>query len=144
MMSTSTQITDCVESIHLPAAWGKETAFDLLQISAGRAYVCEQLGVEIASEHSFKSSRQNCDSACYDVYEDGSLWFANNAEDEVWIDYRDFVTDSILPGLRVSSNLVWDESETDDLEAVELDEMDKALLLLFHDGDEAAAREELN
>lgn len=143
-MSTSTQITDCVESIRLPAAWDKETAFDLLQISAGRAYVCEQLGVEIACEHSFRSSRENCDSAWYEVYEDGSLWFRNNAEDEVWSDYRDFVTNSLLPGLRVSSDMVWDESETDDPKAVELDGMDKALLLLFHDGDEMAAREELN
>ena len=74
-MSTSTQITDCVESIRLPAAWGKETAFDLLQISAGAA---KQLGVEIACEHSFRSSRDNCDSAWYEVYEDGSLWIINN------------------------------------------------------------------
>ena len=142
-MSTSTQITDCVESIRLPAAWDKQSAFDLLQISAGRAYVCEQLGVEIACEHSFKSSRENCDSGSYEIYEDGSLWYSNNAQDEVWSDYRDFVAESLLRGLRVSSNMVWDESETDDPNAVELDGMDKELLLLFHDGDQLAAREEL-
>ena len=139
-MSDRPTIVDCVENIRLPAAWPEGGAFDFLQLEAGRAYILDQIGVDGTPEHKFELSRTDCEPTSYEVYDDGSLWFINNAEDEVWVDFREFVSDRLVPGLQAQSPaLRWEED--DDPESTVIDDMDRGLLLLFCDGNEEEARE---
>ena len=121
---------------------------DLLTMEAGQAYLLNQLdrtSCALPPEHAFHSSRTNCDPSRYEIYDDGSLWFVNNAQDEVWADYRDFVRDCLIPGINSQpSELCWTEDEYESAESLDawlIDDMDKQLLILFCDGDEPAARE---
>jgi hypothetical protein len=137
-------------SIRKPAAWDNSSIEDLMECEAGRAYILNQLDPKseaIQPEQRCESSRKNCDAARYKIYEDGSLWFVNNAEDEVWSDYMDFVQDSLLPGLEAQASrpgMCWSEdesSESDEINAWSIDEMDQQILLRYCDDDEAKARE---
>lgn len=74
--------------IKLPAAWPKEQAFDFIQLDAGRAYINDRVFPEPVEEIWNESQ-----TAAYLVYEDGSLWFVNNAEDEVWSNVDDFLAE---------------------------------------------------
>ena len=133
-------------TIHIPSAW--DNLDNLMTCEAGRAYVLRQLDRDssaIPPDHEFHSSRTSGDPSCCRVYSDGSLWFVNNAEDEVWSDYRDFVQDSMLKGLRFTKGLCWTEEEYAAADYFSnpwlIDDMDKQLLLLSCDGDDEAARD---
>ena len=139
-MMDAIQFTDYErDDIRLPAAWEWTEAEDFLQLCAGRAYLLDQLGITSKPDHEFILSG-SCDSAGYAIYDDDSLWFSNNACDEVWSDYRDFVTEELIPGLvacSASGPPAWADDEDGDWT---IDEMDRQLLVLFHDGDINAAR----
>lgn len=129
-------------TIHIPSAW--DSIDNLMTCEAGRAYVLRQLDDQsnaIPPEYEFHSSRTSGDPSCYRVYSDDSLWLANNAEDEVWSDYRDFVQDSLLKGLHWTLCWTQEEREAADYHSNPwlIDDMDKQLLLLSCDGDEDAA-----
>lgn len=139
-----------MSEIYKPADWENSSMEDLLSCEAGRAYVLDQLDSSskaIQPEQVFQSSRKNCDAAWYKIYSDGSLWFVNNAQDEVWSDYTDFVQQSLLPGIAASAaqkGMCWDEeeaAESDDFNAWSLDQMDREILTKYADDDEEAARE---
>ncbi len=106
--------------IRKPANWENRTFHDLLDTQAGRAYVCTQKGERVDVEISFASTRQHAHAGSYDVYADGSLWFRNNSQDEVWADVVDFVTELEFSGLW------WDDS--DDRDGLLVDAMDRGLL----------------
>lgn len=68
------------------------------------------------------------DGGAYLLYEDGSLWFINSAEDEVWREVADYCTDSLIPALQ-SCNHDW-QGAWDDQEdgSWVVQEMDRQLL----------------
>ena len=134
-----------MESIHIPSGW--RSLDDLMAWEAGRAYVLRQLdrhSSAVQPDHEFHSSRTSGDPSCYWVYSDGSLWFVNNAEDDVWGYYRDFIENTLLDGLRFRKGLCWNghEYQASDYFADPwlIDDMDRQLLLLYCDGDDGAAR----
>lgn len=142
-----------MEPIRKPAAWTNASLDDLFDCEAGRAYVLEQLDPHsraIAPDAAFTSDREGHDSATYEVYCDHSMWFHNNAEDEVWFDFRDFVAEQLIPGIEASSHgsrLFWsadDEGFGDEMSDWALDRMDRELLLRYCDGDVTQARELVN
>ena len=129
--------------IHVPADWENSQAHDLLQIEAGQAYVQSQIDQHFRyPQPEYKFYWNDSDSTSYRVYSDGSLWFVNNAGDEVWCDYRDFVTDRLLPGLTVNTgDMRWTQEEADEIEqGYTINEMDRGILLLYSNGDEEEAR----
>ena len=97
--------------IRKPAAWAKLPFEQLLAIEAGQAYVAEQLGGKVEPVATFRSSRSS--SCSYDVFEDGSLWFHSNGDDEVWEDASDLTREMEF------GDLSWDE----------IDSMDRDLLV---------------
>lgn len=136
-------------TIHKPAGWEHDPLDDLMQLDAGQAYVLQQFDAEdaVTPDHVFKRSGSG-DYCCYEVYEDGSLWYVNNAEDEVWPDYSDFVREQLIPGLLASkegdSRMFWTEEEAEqsgDMYSYAPDEMDRQLLMLAYDDDESEIRE---
>jgi len=136
-----TTITDYERDyIRLPAAWKWSEAKDFMQLCAGRAYLLSQMDITSEPDHEFTRSGSG-DTASYSVFDDGSLWYCNNAEDEVWSDYRDFVTERLLPGLEACSHAGQPSWGDDDNGDWVIDEMDRGLLVLFHDGDEDAAKD---
>jgi len=136
--------------IHVPEAWNSVDMSDLMACEAGQAYVLDQLDPDsraIKPSHTFNSSRENSDAARYLVFDDGSMWFQNNASDEVWADFRDFVTDELVPGITAQPGhpkLYWSDEDAalfSDDEAWVLDDMDRGLLLHYTQQDEKSARE---
>lgn len=118
-----------VQEILKPANWESSTFEDLFTIEAGQAYVAEQLGGSVVPIATFHSNRANADACSYDLFDDGSLWFHSNAQDEVWADAVDFVREMRFDGL------YWDEC--DDLDGLLVDEMDRDLLVHLWDEDDA-------
>ena len=115
--------------IKKPANWSKSRLEDLMSIEAGQAYVLSQFDRHfqpVEPDHVFKRSGRG-DYCAYEIYEDGSLWYVNNAEDEVWSDAGDFANELNFSGLD------WDE----DGENPVIDEMDRNLLIHLH-GEEGA------
>lgn len=109
------------QKIRKPANWESNTFEDLFELEAGRAYVAEQLGGTVAPKETFRSSRCTSEVCSYDLFDDGSLWFHSNAEDEVWADAGDFVREMQFTGL------YWDDS--DDRDGLLVDAMDRGLLV---------------
>ena len=138
-----------ISEIRLPAAWNQAQTFDLLQLEAGRHYILDQMdssSTAIQPEHVFNSDNPRSDTASYSVYSDGSLWFKNNAEDEIWADFRDAVSEHLIRGIEAQQITHWTQDEvdaSDDQAARCPDNMDRQLLLLSCDGDEDAARESI-
>jgi hypothetical protein len=114
---------------------------DLMECEAGQAYILRQLDPKsraIKPIHVCESSSGGVDSSWYEIYEDRSLWFVNNAADEVWTDYTDFVEMSLLPGIEADETLrrglSWNEDaimDSDDISNSWLSEMDQQILLLY-------------
>lgn len=121
-----------MEEIRKPAALEDVPFEDLFCIQAGRAYIAEQLNGNIEPEKTFKSSRTGADACSYDLFEDGSLWFHSNAQDEVWADATDFINELCFSGL------YWEDVE--DRDDFLIDDMDKNLLIHLLE-DENAARD---
>jgi hypothetical protein len=112
--------------IHKPADWESGTFEELLEIEAGQAYVANQLGGDVSPVAVFKSSRENMDTASYELFADNSLWFINNARDEVWSDAGDFAQQLDFDGV------FWEDiPERNELgnAGMLVDEMDKNLLI---------------
>ena len=108
-----------METIRKPRGWERNTLDELVAVEAGQAYLAEQLGGTVEPGANFRSSRN---SQCgYDLFDDGSLWFHSNADDEVWVDARDFVDGMQFDGLS------W--SDSDATSRGEIDAMDRDLLL---------------
>lgn len=124
------------KTIRKPADWESSTFDELLAIEAGQAYVANQLGGDVAPVATFNSSRANMDTASYELFSDNSLWFINNARDEVWSDAGDFAQQLDFDGV------FWEDiPERDGLreDGILADEMDKKLLI--HLWGEESARE---
>lgn len=119
------------EKIRKPAGWEHSSLDDLLELDAGRAYVAEQLDGLVSPDVTFHSSRKQSDSCSYQLFEDGSIWFSSNAQDEVYLQVHDFVEEMKFDGLS------WEES--DDHKCVLVDSMDRDLL--YHLFGEDGARE---
>lgn len=117
------------QNIRKPANLGSSTFEDLFTIEAGQAYVAEQFGGSVDPVASFKSNRSNADACSYDLFDDGSLWFHSNAEDEVWADAGDFVREMQFTGL------YWEDS--DDRDGLLVDAMDRDLLVHLWGEDDA-------
>jgi hypothetical protein len=117
--------------IRLPAAWGTAEAFQLLQCQAGRAYLLAQTGIGSEPEHTIRLSEHSQDYCAYEIFPDGSLWYVNNAEDEVWEDYRDFVQELLNTAAVQGGVDCWEK----------LNDGDRQLLTHYCDGDEAKAKE---
>ena len=108
--------------------------------------LAELIGDEPESTHEFSRTGSG-DYCAYILFADDSLWYVNNAEDEVWVDYTDFVGESLIPGIEASNACgggcfteeEYDESDNE--RAWKLDGMDRCLLLHYCDDDEAKARE---
>lgn len=84
------------KTIRLPANWPDREAIAFLQLDAGRAYIADQDGLQISPA----SEMWNADkTAGYLVFPDGSLWFVNNAADEVWADVADFLVENQMDAL---------------------------------------------
>ena len=45
---------------------------------------------------SYTEKPEACDSWSYLVFSDGSLYYANSAQDEVWADISDFITERLI------------------------------------------------
>lgn len=118
-----------VEKIRKPANWESSSFEDLFTIEAGQAYVAEQFGGSVAPVKRFHSSRTNADACSYDLFDDGSIWYRNNAQDEVWADAVDFLRELRFDGLD------WDEY--DGSSNMIVDEMDRDLLVHLWGEDEA-------
>ena len=119
-------------TIRKPAAWLNDTLDRLMAFDAGQCYVVRQFGAEaVPPEHEFSSSRQNCDSASYELFDDGSLLFNNNAEDVV----HPSASDWAMENLTVFERLRWSEDAPG--EGLIVDDMDKNLLTTLW-GEEAA------
>lgn len=117
--------------VRKPAAWENSTLEDLMTIEAGQAYVLEQFGSDaVKPEVTFRSSRTNQDAASYDVFEDGSLWLHNNAQDVVYHDVSDFVINELR-----FDGVHWED--TDDRDGMLVDDMDKNLLIYLWDEERA-------
>ena len=102
------------------------------------AYLANREGQQIDLPVWFSTEDNPGHDACgYEIFADGSLYFYNNAEDEVWSDYRDFVTDCLIPGIQ-SQKFCWNESEQQQDEYL-LWDMDRKLLV-FYAGNELDAR----
>ncbi len=115
--------------IHKPAAWENTSFEDLLACQAGQAYVADQLRGHVDPEWTFRSDRTNSDPCSYDLFEDGSLWFHSNAEDEIWADANDFIQQFEFTGL------YWDECENRD--GLLVNSMDRELLIHLLEEEEA-------
>lgn len=118
-MTTKVTIVDTADRISLPSNWAPAQAHGFLQLQAGRAYMLDQLGVCSHPKSEFTGYDGQC---AYRIYEDDSLWFANNAADEVWSSYARFVEER-LPSF---ASVGYDE----------LEPMSKDLLLLCYDGED--------
>jgi hypothetical protein len=116
-------------TIRKPAAWENLTFEDLLSNEAGQAYVADQLGGNVDPVATFHSNRTGSDSCTYELFEDGSLWFVNSAQDEVWPDVSDFAIEMQFDGL------YWDEFEGRD--GLLVDAMDRGLLIHLYGEDGA-------
>jgi hypothetical protein len=117
------------EHIRKPANWEESTFENLFSIDAGQAYVAQQLNGNVAPVARFVSSRTNADACSYDLFEDRSVWFHSNAQDEVWSDVADFVQQMDFTGT------YW--SDCDDRDGFMVDEMDRDLLVHLWGEDEA-------
>ena len=117
--------------VRKPAAWVSNTLEDLMGIEAGQAYVVRQFGGDVVADFTAKSSRENCDSAEYEVFADGSLLFTNNAEDVVACDASDWANENLtgFDGMRWSDEI--------DADGFVIDEMDKNLMVYLWDEDTA-------
>lgn len=115
------------EEIRKPSNWGSFD--DLFTTEAGQAYVAAQFGGSIHPALTFRSDRANVDACSYDIFDDGSLWFHSNAEDEVWADAADFACQMRFDGV------YWDDS--DDRDGFLVDAMDRGLLVHLWGEDEA-------
>ena len=115
--------------LQTPAAYSSFD--DLLTCEAGVAYVVRQRGGDVTPEFRASSSRENCDSAEYEVFGDNSLLFTNNAEDVVAFDASDWANENLtgFDGMRWSDDV--------DADGLVIDEMDKKLMIFLW-GDEAA------
>lgn len=119
MTTTKTTIVDVADRIKLASNWEATEASDFIQLQAGRAYILDQLGIHSHPKTEFTGYEDQC---AYRLYDDDSLWFANNAADEVWSSYANFVQDR-LPAFAACG---FDS----------LDPMTKDLLLLCYDGED--------
>jgi hypothetical protein len=117
------------QEIRKPANWESNTFENLFTTEAGQAYVAEQFGGSVDPVASFQSNRANADACSYDLFEDGSLWFHSNSQDEVWADAADFVREMQFTGLH------WDDS--DDRNGLLVDAMDRDLLVHLWGEDDA-------
>ena len=126
-----------MNEIHLPRGW--ESADDLMTCEAGRAYILSQLDPRseaIEPDYYFSSSNPRADACSYRIFSYGSLWFVNNAEDEVHSDARDWTVDNLVN----SSNKLWDKRswyEYDGCDCTVIDAMDRELLIHVLGEDEA-------
>jgi hypothetical protein len=120
-------------TVRKPAAWTNESLDSLMEHQAGQAYVVRQFGGDVVADFAAKSSRTNCDSAEYEVFDDGSLLFTNNAEDVVAYDASDWANEHLtgFAGMRWSDDI--------DADGFVIDDMDRNLMI--HLWGEDVARE---
>ena len=92
------------------------SAFNLPMSAMARTSACLQSGAslwrditdeELAAVNAWSGGKKILDSAagkfregecCYYVFSDGSLYFASNADSEVWADANDFAVERIING----------------------------------------------
>lgn len=118
-------------NIHKPAAWEKNTLDELMETEAGQHYVLNQFGAadKVAPEHTFERSGSG-DYCAYLIFEDGSLYYVNNAEDVVHFSASDWV----LENLTGFSGTKWN----DDGEGMPIDDMDREMLMHIFEDEESA------
>jgi len=132
-ISNNQQRHTTMEKVRKPASWENNTLDELMEIEAGQAYVVRQFGGNVAPEFSAQSSRENQDTAEYEVFEDGSLLFTNNAQDVVHFSASDWANEE-LTGFQ---DVRWDEDTAGD--GFVIDDMDRSLMTYLW-GEEAAKR----
>jgi hypothetical protein len=120
---------EMAQEIRKPANWENSTFEDLFTIEAGQAYIAEQFGGSVDSVKNFRSNRERSDACSYELFEDGSLWFHNNAQDEIWADVSDFVRELQFTGV------YWED--TRDRDGFLVDAMDRNLLVHLWGEDDA-------
>ena len=54
------------------------------------------VALRVEPAETFTERPEACDPWSYLVFSDGSLYYANNAADDVWADARDFITERLL------------------------------------------------
>lgn len=88
----------------LPANWDRTDDYEyFLSYAANREYARERTYGVLRSEESPVweiQSDNSGDGWGYAIYEDGSLLFWNNAQDETWTDWEYYVSDQLMETLR--------------------------------------------
>lgn len=128
----------------LPSNYNVEDQDGFIDLDAGRAYVFRHYedkgfdapaGEQPEPDHVFSD-----ESAYYEVYPDCSLLRFDGQQTEVWADFGDFVTDSLIPNLacNVPNGLTWEKDHTGGFEVCKID---RDLIFLAFDGDVRQAKQ---